>query len=326
MRTLFRDLISGLLATAVAFFPLIGVAQTYPAKPLRLVVGFAAGSGQDVLARVLASQMSLELGQQMIVDNRPAAGGVVAAASVSKAPPDGYTLLMGGSWLTVGSLVQRKPQYDPITSFSSIGQLATPQCILFVSPSVGTRTLKEFVDFSKINPDKLNYGSAGIGHPFHLGMEMFMDRSGAKLTHVPFPGMNVVINEVIAGRIHAFLLPGSASLKEFVLAGKLLPLVTVSDKRHPDFPDVPTLKEAGVPDFRVAATLSLIGPPGMSKDMVQRLNAAMVKAASTSEMLAAFKSASTERTLTGPDEYSEIVRKEVQTWKPLIESLKISIE
>ena len=322
----FKLLFRWIAGAAAIVLSAAALAQAYPTKPIKIVVGFAAGSGQDIFARSLASQLATGLGQPVLVDNRPAASGIVAASAVAKSAADGYTLLIGGSWLTVGSLLQRKAPYDPVSSFSSITQLADPQCILFISPSLGIRTVKDFVAYSKANPDKLNYGSAGIGHPFHLAMEMFINRSGAKMTHVPYGGMNLVVNEVVAGRIQAFFLPGALLLKELVEAGKLVPLVSASDGRHPDFPDVPTLKEAGIPDFRPAAKLALVGPAGLPNDIVRRLNQEVVKAISSPMMLDAYKAASLTPALSTPDEYTETVKREMLTWRPLIDSLQISIE
>ena len=301
-------------------------AQGWPSRPIRLMVPFAPGGGADVLARVLAPRLSSSLGQPVVVENRPASGGVVAAMELARAAPDGYTITIGGSWLVVGSLLYRNLSYHPERDFTPVSMFADSDVQLYVQASVPATSLREFIDYAKANPGKLNYGSAGIGHPFHLAMEMFKSRAGIDLVHVPYKGMGPAIQDFIAGRLESMFYLATAQMGELAKAGKIRPLAITSSKRNPAFPEVPTFAELGMADFKPAANFSLIGPAGMPRTIVERLHRELAAASLQPEVVATYDKLQFVRTDLGPDEYAAVLRNELAVWAPLVKSLSIALD
>ena len=245
----------GICALAIAS---AGFAQSYPTKPVRILVAFAPGGGIDLIARSIAPHLQSALGQPMIVENRPSAGGIVAAEATARSAPDAYSLLVTGNDLVFQKLLYRKLSYDSQRDLVPVAMLARAPIALFVHESVPAKTLQEFVAYSKANPGKLNYGSAGVGHPFHLAMELFAQRTGASLVHVPYKGMAPVIQDLVAGRIQAMFYPAAAQLTGYMKEGKLRALAAVAVQRLAALPETPTFDEAGVPNFNAATARSWV--------------------------------------------------------------------
>jgi tripartite-type tricarboxylate transporter receptor subunit TctC len=315
-----------LALSAFAALPHPADAQQYPSKPIRLVVPFPPGGGVDVLARALAAGMPDGMGQPVVVENRPGANGVIAAELVAKSAPDGYTLLTSGSWLQVGSFVYKKLPYDPARDFTPVMLVAETPMQIITSAAVPATTLPQFVAYSKANPGKLNYGTPGVGHPFHLSVEMFKHRTGADLVHVPYKGGAPVIQDFMAGRIDMIFFPLNPQLTEMIRNGKARVLATATPQRMPSLPDVPTFAELGIRDFITAANIAIAGPAGMPRPVVNRLHAEIVKASGSPQALSAYQGESLLRSLSTPEEYGRIVKNELDTWGPLIKSLNISLD
>ncbi len=314
-----------LAATAFTTAP-AAFSQAYPSKPLRFVVPFAPGGGIDIFSRAIAPGLQAGLGQAVVVENRPASAGIVGADFTAKSPPDGYTIMMGGSWLVVGSLMYSKLPYRVDRDFTPVALIADASIQLLMHASVPATSMKEFIEYSKANPGKLNYGSAGIGHPFHLAMEMFKQRTGANLVHVPYKGMNPAVQDLMAGRIQAIMYSANAQLMELVKAGKLRVLATATDARLPDLPEVPTMTELGIRDFRPAANVAIVGPAGMPRPVVDRLHAELSRTVNSPEVANAYEKLLFVKTLGGPDEYAQVVKRELEVWAPLIKTLNISLD
>ena len=300
--------------------------QSYPNKPIRLVVPFAPGGGMDVLARSFSPGLTSALGQPIVIDNRPSAGGVVGADLVAKSAPDGYTLLVTGSFHVVGSLLYKKLPYQVDRDFTPISMIADSDVVLYTQTTVPAKTLAEFIDHAKANPGKLNYGSGGVGHPYHLAMEMFQQRVGTKLFHIPYKGMNPVIQDFVGGRLDSMFYSASAQFRELITAGKVRALATSADTRHPRFPDTPTFAELGIADFKPAAHVGIVGPAGLPRPIVDRLMNEITKITGTPEAVAAYENLQFVRTQLGPDEYARLIRKELDTWGPLVRSLNIALD
>ncbi len=310
---------------------LVGLAQSvfgqaYPSKPIRLVVPFAPGGGMDILARSFGPGLSSALGQPIVVDNRPSAGGIVAADLVAKSAPDGYTLLVTGSFHVAGSLLYKKLPYQMDRDFTPISMIADSDVQLYVQSSVPAKTLAEFIEYTKANPGKLNYGSGGVGHPYHLAMEMFQHRMGVKLVHIPYKGMNPVIQDFVAGRLESMFYTPSAQFRDLVTAGKVRALATSAEARNLRFPETPTLTELGIPGFKPATHVGIVGPAGMPRAIVDRLMADITRTTSTPEARAAYDNLQFVRSQLGPDEYAKVIRQELDTWGPLVKSLNISLD
>ena len=301
-------------------------AQGYPSKPIRLVVPFAPGGGMDVLARSFGPGLQSALGQPIVIDNRPSAGGIVAADHVAKAAPDGYTLLVTGSFHVVGSLLYKKLPYRIDRDFTPISMIADSDVMLYTQASVPATTLAEFIAHAKSQPGKLNYGSGGVGHPYHLAMEMFAQRAGIRLFHIPYKGMNPVIQDFAGGRLDSMFYSASSQFRELMAAGKVRALATSSDVRHPRFPDTPTFAEQGIRDFKPAAHVGIVGPPGLPRPIVDRLMDEITRVTSTPEAVAAYDNLQFVRTQIGPDDYAKVIRRELDTWEPLVKSLNIALD
>ncbi len=302
-------------------------AQAYPAKPVHWIVCYAAGGGNDILTRAIAPQLSNALGQPVVVENRPANAGIIAAETVAKSAPDGYTILTcGNSALMFNKLIYPKLSYDPERDFAPITLLANAPIALFVHESVPSKTLKEFIDYSKVQRGKLNYGSAGVGHPFHLAMEMLKQRTGLDIMHVPYKGSSLVIPDLIAGRLEAIFYPATEQLLSQVRTGKLRALAVASKQRVPVLPDTPTFDEAGVSNFDAAGWIAVVAPVGTPRDIVLRLNAGIAKSVATPEVAKIYAQESMQPATGTPEELAARIRREIAAFAPLVKSLGITLE
>ena len=247
-------------------------AQNYPAKPVRFVVGFAAGGSVDILARIFGAKMTESLGQQVLVDNRPGAGANIAGALVAKAPADGYTLLVGSAGGLAGNLAiyQRMP-YNPFTELTPIALMALQGNALIINPSVPARTVKEFIALAKSRPGQINAGTGGNGSSQHLSLEAFMSLAGVKLGHVPYKGGAPAITDLIGGQIDAIFAPLPEAVPQ-LRAGRLRALGVTMKKRSAALPEIPTIDESGLPGFEFEGFMGLAGPANLPREIVVRMN------------------------------------------------------
>ena len=301
-------------------------AQGYPVKPIRFIVPFAPGGGIDTFSRAIAPQLQAGLGQPVVVENRPASAGIVGADAVAKSAPDGYTIMAAGSWMVVGSLMYKTLPYNVDRDFTPIALMADASIQIMIHSSVPANTFAEFIEHAKANPGKLNFGSAGVGHPFHLTMEMFKQRTGTNMVHIPYKGMNPAVQDFITGRTQVMSYSANAQLTELIKSGKLRAIATATEQRLAAFPDLPTMDELGIRNFRPAANLAMVGPAGIPRPIVDRLYGELVKATATPEMTKTLASLLFLRNISSPDEYAKIIRNELDTWGPLIKALNISLD
>jgi tripartite-type tricarboxylate transporter receptor subunit TctC len=247
-------------------------AQTYPAKPVRFLVGFAAGGSVDILARVFAAKMSESLGQQIIVDNRPGAGANIAGGLAAKAPADGYTLLVGSAGGLGGNLaIYQKMPYNPLTDLTPVALMAFQCNVLIINPSVPAKTVKEFIALARSRPGQINVGSGGNGSSQHMSLEAFMSMAGVKLVHVPYKGGAPAIADLLGGQIDAIFAPLPEAVPQLG-AGRLRALGVTAKKRSGALPNVPTIDEAGLPGFEFDGFMGLAGPANLPREIVVRLN------------------------------------------------------
>ena len=301
-------------------------AQGYPVKPIRFIVPFAPGGGIDIFSRAIAPLLQTGLGQPVVVENRPASAGIVGADAVAKSAPDGYTIMAAGSWMVVGSLMYKTLPYNVDRDFTPIALMADASIQIMIHSSVPANTFAEFIEHAKANPGKLNFGSAGVGHPFHLTMEMFKQRTGTNMVHIPYKGMNPAVQDFITGRTQVMSYSANAQLTELIKSGKLRAIATATEQRLAAFPDLPTMDELGIRNFRPAANLAMVGPAGIPRPIVDRLYGELVKATATPEMTKTLASLLFLRNISSPDEYAKIIRNELDTWGPLIKALNISLD
>ncbi len=301
-------------------------AQAYPAKPIRLVVGFPPGGGIDFTARLIAQGLSEGLGQPVVVENKPGAAGVLAAGEVAKAAPDGYTLVLAniGPFALAPNMMQPRP-YDPVRDFTAIGQIVSTYFVAAVPVALPPRTMREFVVWAKANDGKVNFASGGNASITHLNGELVNMVAGTRMTHVPYKGSAPALADLIAGQTHIMIDVG-AVLTPQVKAGKLRALAVTGAERDAQLPDVPTMREAGFVELETAGWQGLMGPPGMPREIVARLAAELAKTLARPDVRKKFAEAGTPVSERGPGEFAAFVAAENQRWLPVIKASGARVE
>jgi len=253
------------------------LAQTYPNRPLRIVVPFAAGAGVlDIMARLVGQHLGASLGQQVVIDNRPGAGGIVGAEVVAKAEPDGYTLLMGNTALVVSPYLYSKLPFEPLTDFVPVTLVNSAPLLLVVHPSVPVQSVKELIAYAKARPGQLNYGSGGVGSTPYLATELLKAMAGIDVVHVPYKGGAPALADLVAGQL-TFMIENVPGTMPLVKSGKLRALAITSAQRSPLAPDLPTMAEAGVPDYEMVGWNGVFVAKGTPAEIVARLNSDLAK-------------------------------------------------
>jgi tripartite-type tricarboxylate transporter receptor subunit TctC len=299
-------------------------AQPYPAKPIRVVVGFAAGGPADVLARIIGQRMTPLLGQSLVVENRPGAGGTIGARSVATAEPDGYTLLFGNtSTLVIGPLLNKTLDYDTLKSFAPIAQVGASSNLLVVNPSSPFTSVQELVAYAKANPGKLNYSSPGIGTPPHLIGEMLRQRAGIEITHVPYRGGGQAAGDVVSGQVQMTFENPAVALP-LAQAGRIRALAVTSERRNPQAPEIPTMSESGFPGFVSVSFTGLVAPAGTGAEIVTRLNAAVNESLASPDVQATLTKLAVEPRPGSPEEFAAFLARERDKWSAVIKAAGIT--
>jgi tripartite-type tricarboxylate transporter receptor subunit TctC len=300
---------------ALLTLPLATLAQpSYPARAITLVVPFAPGGGTDSIARDIAKNLGERLGQPVVVDNRGGAGGAIGAAAVAKAPADGYTLLFATSTFITNAAVEAKLPYDPLKDFAPVAMIGRGPLLLVASRQVGATSVAQLVAAARAQPQGLNYCSAGNGSINHLAGEMFRQRTGLELTHVPFKGSGPATVELLAGRVDLFFATVPTILAQ-VREGKLPLLAVTSARRSPLFPDTPTVAEAGLPGFEVGTWWGVLAPGKTPKAIVDALNRAVNEAAAAEPMPGRLEHEGASAVRLTPAAFGEELRKELALWR-----------
>jgi len=309
------------LAAAVAVHG-TSMAQAYPSKPLRIQVGFAAGASTDQLARVIAARLSQNIGQPVIVENRAGAGGTIAADAVAKAAPDGYTLLLGepGS-MAVAPSVMKGLAYDPVKDFVPIGQVISITFLIVAHPSFGAKKLADLKTLGGAKP--IAYGSAGTGTVQHLAMELLKKTSGLPLEHVPYKGGAPALNDLLGGQIPLLVIT-AGTIVPHVKAGKVTPLVVLNANRSKFFPDLPTARESGYPDYAVDGWQGFFAPAGTPREIITRLNAEVRKVMETPEVVQTLVTAGNEIITGSPEEFGKKVRDDGARWGKVVRDIGLT--
>jgi len=300
-----------LFAAVSLLFATLASAQAYPSKPIHLIVPFPPGGGNDTVARAIAQQVGPDLGQPMVVDNRPGAGGSVGAELAAKAPPDGYTLFLAGVGShAVNPNVHAKLPYDPMKDFAPITLLASAPSVLVVTPSVPARTIAEFTAYARANPGKLNYASNGSGSAAQLAAAMYETMAGVRMVHVPYKGIAPAMTDLMGGEVQ--LMFGTiVALVPHIQAGKLRALAVTSRKRSALLPDVPTLAESGLPDYQAGSWYGIEAPAGTPREIIERLNSVMVKALKQPEVAKRLAAEGAEVIGSTPEEFGAHIKSEL---------------
>jgi tripartite-type tricarboxylate transporter receptor subunit TctC len=296
----------------------------YPEKPIRLVVPFAPGGGTDTIARILAEEMAKDLGQNIVVDNRPGAGTIIGTGVVANSEPDGYTLLMATPAFAVNPSLNAKMPFDTFKDFAPVALVARSFNITVVNKDVPIYSIPELVAYAKEHPDELDYGSFGNGTSAHLAGALFNSLAGTSITHVPYKGAAPAITDLIGGQIEV-MFTTVASVSGHIASGSLRPLAVTSAERSPAFPDLPTVAEAGVPGYVADGWYALYAPAGTPPDVIARLNGAVAKAAQAESIKKLEKTEGLIIAPGTPEDLDRYVRSEAARWQDVIEKAGITV-
>ena len=295
-------------------------AQDYPSRPITLIVPYAAGGGNDLMARAAAEKMSRTLGQQIVIENRGGAGGSIATRQIAKAAPDGYTLGLGGTGtLAINPTLYGSVGYDPRKDFAPVGLIATSALVVCVHPSLSVGSIGDLITLAKREPGKLNYASAGTGSGIHLGTEYFATMAGIKLTHIPYKGSGPALTDLVGGHVAVYFssLPPALGL---VKEGKAHALAVTSAKRSPIFPDLPTVAEAALPGYEAVLHYGIVAPAGTPGPIIDKLSAALRAAVMSDDLQARLADDGAEPLASTPEEYAADIDREESKWSTIVKA------
>jgi len=297
----------------VLFFASQGFAQSWPTRPIRLVVPLSPGGFADTPARLLAPRLSNALGRQVYIENRPGAGGTIGADSVAKSPPDGYNLLLTGTPHVISPWLYQNMPYDALKDFNHFALLASGPYILVVNPQLGVGSVRELIAAAKAQPGRIDYASSGNGSAQHLVSALFSSMAGIELNHVPYKGSGPAMQDLLGGQVPVSF-AGIPNVISSVRAGKLRALAVTTANRWSELPDVPTVAEAGVPGYEATLWLGLAAPAGTPAEIVNRLYAETAKALQDPELQQSFRTAGVNATPMNPQEFGAFLRAEHEKW------------
>jgi tripartite-type tricarboxylate transporter receptor subunit TctC len=314
-----------LAALAACALAAPAAAQTWPARPVRIIVPYSPGGGIDTVARVMAQKLAEHTGSTFVVENRPGAGGVIGSELVARAAPDGYTLLASASEFGVNPAVRSRLPYDPFKDFAPISQIAAVQYILAGHPSVPVTNVKELIAFAKTRPGQLTYGSSGTGGGPHFAGEMFQLLAGIRWLHVPFKGAQPATTALISGEI-GFLFASNIALLNHVRSGRTRALAVTGQKRYVELPQVPTVVESGLPGYTAPAFYGFYAPGGTSPELVRRIYTEATRALGSPDVKERLARTGNDYLMSSPEEFAAFIRNEIATWTKVARQANIQVE
>ena len=317
MRTLFFAL--AFLAAGAA------QAQEYPSRPIRVVVPYSAGGSSDGPMRVIAQEMSKQLGQQMVVENKPGQGAMLGSADVVKAPPDGYTLLLASNPNAISASLYSRLTHDPVEDFAPISLLASEQAVLLVHPSVPARTVPELIAYVKARPGKVDYSSSGNGSAQHLFMAMFTSMTGIQMNHIPYKGSAQAVTDLLGGQVSAAM-PGLAAMRGHIREGRARALAVTGAKRASAAPEIPTMMEQGMKDYELYVWMGMLAPKGTPNAVIDRLHREFVSALRAPAVKTFMEGAAIEAVGSTPAEFGRFFREEKVRWAKIIKETGARID
>jgi tripartite-type tricarboxylate transporter receptor subunit TctC len=301
-------------------------ADDYPTHTIRLIVPFAAGGAADSVARIIGKRIGDALGQTVIVEDRGGGNGIIGTEVVSSAQPDGYTLLLGQSGpISINPGIYRNLSYDPEKDLAPISMTSAYPYIVVVRPSLGVKTLAELVALAKRDPGKLNYGTTGVGSSNHLVTELFSNRAGIKMTHIPYRGTSLAVSDLIGGQVQVVFSDPVSALAH-VKAGTLIALAVTSKDRSPVAPDVPTIAESGYPGFDAIAWHGIMAPARTPRPIIDRLNAVIVKAMKDPDTVKLIQAQAIQPVGNSPEEFNSFIKQDIAMWKDVVAQAKVEVE
>jgi tripartite-type tricarboxylate transporter receptor subunit TctC len=292
-------------------------AQEYPTRPIRVVVPYSAGGSSDGPMRVIAQEMSKQLGQQMVVENKPGQGAMLGSADVVKAPADGYTLLLASNPNAISASLYSKLTHDPVEDFAPISLLASEQAVLLVHPSVPAKTLREFIAYVKERPGKVDYSSSGNGSAQHLFVAMFASMAGIQMNHIPYKGSAQAVTDLLGGQVSAAM-PGLAAMRGHIREGRARALAVTGAKRASAAPQIPTMIESGLPGYELYVWMGMLAPKGTPAPVIERLHREFVAALQAPAVKSFMETAAIEAVGSTPAEFGRFFREEKVRWAKII--------
>lgn len=317
----------GIAIAATCAFTQEAAAQpaSWPTKPIRIIVPFAPGAFTDASARLVAKELSEQLGQPVIVENKAGAGGTIGADTVAKAPPDGYTLLITETSFAMTPALYAKLPYDPVKDLHPVTQYADATAVLMARGGFPAKSVQELIVLAKAKPEGVSYGSAGLGSSSHLPLEWFQSLTGTKMLHVPFKGAAASIPELVAGRVD-LVMSSVATGGPYIASGKVEPLAVTGKERSPALPNVPTFAEAGLPDFRMSYWFGIFVPAGTPKDVVTRIEQEVAKALASPTLREAFAKQGARTVGSNSAQFTRFVNDEIELWKKVVTTANVKAE
>jgi len=294
-------------------------AQSYPNKAVRLILPFPPGGPTDILGRAIAQKLSDQLGYPVVVDSRPGAGGNLGVELASKSPPDGYTIVLSSPLIAISPSLYAKLNYDPIKDLAPISLVATIPNIMVVHPSVPAKTLKEFIQLARNNPDKLNFGSGGVGTTTHLASELLKSLAKIKMVHVPYKGTGQAMLALIGGQVEMLVIAVPPTIPQ-IQAGKIRPLAVLSNRRASALPNVPTAKEAGVDNFEVPIWYGILAPAGTPGNIISKLNLELTKALTSSDLRERLAAVDVEPMTSTPEQFASFIKSETVRYAKVVKA------
>src|ERR1035437_2771261 len=316
MKRGYRVLLMVLGVNLAQAFATAGAMAQYPNKPIRFILPFPGGA-TDFLGRVVGQRLAEALGQPVVIDNRPGAGGNLGIEIAARSAPDGYTRVLVAPNITISPSLYRKLNYDPVRDFAPVTPVATVTMVIFTHPALPAQTLKEFIALAKSKPGQLNYGSGGSGTSLHLAGELFKITAGVDLVHVPYKGASVAMNDVIGGRLDSLFI-GIPAPAPHIKAGRLRGLAVLAPQRSPVLPEVPTATEAGLPAFEVTTWYGVLAPAGTPKDIVARLNREIVRIMNTPDTKERLAVVASDHMTSSPEQFSTYIKQEIAKWSKVV--------
>jgi len=312
-----RRALAGVVMPLALACTVAGAQTAYPAKPIRLMVGYPPGGATDIAARIVAQKLGERLGQPVVVDNLPGAGGIIASDKVAKAAPDGYTLVLANTAHGINPSLYKELPYDAVTSFAPVIKLADLTLVLVVNPALPVRSVGELVALAKARPGELHYASSGVGQSLHLAGEMFKSMAGVDIVHVPYKGSAPARTDLLAGQVE-MMFESAIGVVPFVQGGRLRALGVSGARRSPALPEVPTLSEAGVPGFEASGWLGILAPAGTPVAIVRRLNAEVSAVLALSDVNAQLAGSGAEVATGSPEQFASFIADEIAKWAKIV--------
>ena len=301
------------------------LAQSYPSKPIKLILPFAPGSPSDMVGRTIGQKMGAQMGQALVADNRASAGGTLGLTLAAQSPPDGYTVLVTSPTIVISPLLYANLQYDSLRDFAPVARLATIENVMLVHPSVPAKTLKEFIALARSRPGKLNYGSGGAGTTNHLANELLKNLEKLNIVHVPYKGATFAAQGLMGGEVDEVVLAVAPALP-FIKSGRVRAIAVLSEKRVKTLPDVPTAAESGLPNFKMSIWYAMFVPAGTPRDIINHLYREAEKALQDQELLQRMGNAGMDPWLGTPEDLGKLLRGEITRFAKIAQSAGLKKE